>query len=125
MKHIAVLLVALMFVGCHKQISTTTPNPPQSLQANAQDAIATAKGFLDEAKKQHPECSLDQTALVCHTIAQAVAAKDTLINAVSVYCSGPEFDSGGTCTPHSDKETLVMSALTNLRQIMADAQGLK
>jgi len=32
-------------------------------------------------------------------LAKAIAAKDLLIDAVEVYCAGPEFNGGGKCDP--------------------------
>ena len=112
----AVLLLAVLFIaGC-------TP-----LERSAYQTVVAAKAFLDQERASHPECSSTPETTVCHDLAQAVGAKDSLINALEVYCSGPQFENGGACQP-PDKHTAagvqaigkLKAALANYNQISAD-----
>jgi uncharacterized protein YfaQ (DUF2300 family) len=81
------LVVAVMLSGC-------TP-----LERSAYNTVVAAKAFLDSERKQHPDCATTPDTVVCKDLAQAVGAKDALIDAITVYCSGPDFNNGGACNP--------------------------
>ena len=98
MKRIPVLLLALFIAGCPKHSISQHPGTTDSLANNVYDVISSAKGYLDKEKSLHPECATS-TSNVCTYISQAVGAKDLLIDALSAYCSGPNFLSGGACDP--------------------------
>lgn len=120
------LFGAMMLTACHKQVGTTPPAPPQPIQATAMDVAATAKGYLDEAKKHHPECAPGVTApAVCGVLDRGTKAKDLLIDAVNVYCGSAEYDKGDVaCTPNASAEDKLSSALTNMNQIMGDVKSV-
>lgn len=63
--------------------------------------VVSAKGFLQEEYRQHPECNVTSPAgNFCTQLARAVAAKDALIDAVELYCASPNFETnGGVCAP--------------------------
>lgn len=89
---IALLLVASIFVsGC-----------PKTEQV-AYDTVVAAKAFTDSISAKHPECksptAISSGNALCADLAKAVSAKDTLIDAVEVYCAGPNFNGGGACDP--------------------------
>jgi hypothetical protein len=115
---LAVLLFAL--VAC----------PQQPIEQTARDGIATAKGMLDDAKSRHPECQTDAVSKVCKILKTATSAKDTLIDALSLYCAGApdpgakSFDEGGPCKPDKSVGPRLSAAMKSLDQIMADAKGL-
>lgn len=101
----------------------------QPLEQSARDAVATAKGYLDSAKQHHPECATaDATAAAstnCAVIAKGVAAKDTVIDAVNIYCASPDYSSnGGTCTPNKDLQPKLQEALSNLNQTITDVKAI-
>lgn len=133
MKRIMVLAVCLSLCGC---------TPTERLAYNV---IVGAKAFLDSEKKAHTECSpvpvqlpngqmgqSVQGTAVCVDLARATAAKDSLIDAVEIYCSGPQFaTAGGACQPpkkgtpgYVQAEAKLKAAIANYSQIEADLKGL-
>jgi len=120
MKKALLLIPVLLLAGC-------TP-----LERQAYNTVVAAKGFLDSEKAQHPECATVPASAVCQTITKAVAAKDLLIDAITVYCSGPEFNTGGACnapkkgTPGYDQAAAkLQAAISNYNRIAQDLKGLK
>ena len=113
-----VLCVALFWAGCPKVSST------------AYDLVVGAKAFTDTTAKQHPECSTATTA-VCVDLKKAVAAKDSLIDALEVYCAGPDFNAGGACdepakgTPAATQATAkLQAAIAAWNQASTDLKGV-
>jgi hypothetical protein len=111
----ALIAIAVVLAGC-------TP-----LERQAYNTVVAAKAFLDKEKQQHPECAEGSTSVVCADINKAVGAKDALIDAITVYCSGPEFNNGGACNApdlHSaagvQAEAKLRAAINNYNQIAAD-----
>ena len=116
----AVSVLALLLAGC---------TPVERLAYNT--AVA-AKAFLDTEKLAHPECATGAASTVCADITKAVAAKDVLIDAITVYCAGPDFQNGGACnppakgTPAAQQATAkLQAAITNYNQVAKDLQGVK
>ena len=114
-KLFSVIAVCLFMYGC-------TP-----VERTAYQTVVAAKGFLDSEKQQHPECANGATSTVCVDIGKAVGAKDALIDAITVYCSGPDFNNGGACNApdlHTaaggTAEAKLRAAITNYNQIAAD-----
>jgi hypothetical protein len=122
-----VAVLALSLSGCPKNtITAPHPGTTDSLANNAYDVVAAAKGYLISERSQHPECPA-ATTTVCVIIGQAVGAKDLLIDAITVYCSGPSFLTGGACDPPAagtpaatQAAAKLQSAITNYNQIAAD-----
>lgn len=118
MRKVAVLLVmGLVLAGC-------TP-----LEKQAYNTVVAAKAFIDAEKKMHPECLSSSTG-VCGLLSQATSAKDALIDAAEVYCSGPAFEAGGACqppakgTPASTQATAkLQAAIAAYNQIAKDIKG--
>lgn len=71
------------------------------LETQAYRAIVGAKAFIDAEHKIHPECTATATQEPCTYLVRAAAAKDLMIDAAEVYCSGPQFEAGGKCQPPS------------------------
>ena len=122
------LLLVLMLVlsGC-PAVHPTHPGTTDQLANSTYDLVAGAKGFLDKAKEQHPECATGTTSDMCARIGQAVGAKDLLIDALTLYCSGPNFLSGGACDPpakgtpaRTQVEARLRAAVANSNQISGD-----
>jgi hypothetical protein len=116
---IAVLLCAVALAGC-------TP-----VERTAYNTIIAAKAFLDAERKAHPECVAGAAATVCVDLARAVAGKDVLIDSLEVYCSGPQFATGGACqapkkgTPgYAQAVAKIQAAIANYDQIEKDLKGL-
>ena len=116
----ALLVAVLWIAGC-------TP-----LERSAYDTVVAAKAFLDSERTQHPECATGATTTVCVDIKKAVAAKDLLIDAITVYCSGPEFNNGGKCnapqkgTPGYDQAAAkLQAAINNYNQSQADLKAVR
>lgn len=116
---IALLSVCLaLLTGC-----------PQ-VQVTAYRTVVGAKAFIASVQMQHPECVTAPTAL-CTALKKATAAKDAMIDAAEVYCSGPAFDNnGGACTPPGDPTvknqlaTKIQSAISNYNQTVTDLKGI-
>lgn len=113
----AVLVLLALTVAC-------TP-----LEKQAYNTIVTAKAFIDAEKKAHPEC-VSSASDLCSDLARATAAKDTLIDATEVYCSGPQFEAGGACnppakgTPASDQAIQKLkAAISAYEQTEKDVKG--
>jgi hypothetical protein len=104
-------------------------SPPER---TAYTTVTGAKAFLDSVKLAHPECSLvGASSVLCADLARATAAKDSLIDAVIVYCSGPQFNSGGACTPprknspvYSQVLQKMNAAVSSYQQAAADLKGV-
>jgi len=106
-RFIPVLLVGALIVGC------------TSVERQAYNTVVGAKAFRDNTKKQHPECAT-VTSTVCTDLSKAVGAKDALIDAITVYCSGPEFNSGGACNPPAKGTPAQQQAVTKLQAAIAN-----
>lgn len=117
-----VLLTAVLMIGCAGLRTSVNKQPAQE---TARDAVATAKGYLDSAKAKHPECPASVDLTTCKFLARATAAKDTVIDAVNAYCGSVEYDSmGGPCAANSSLEAKLSSAMSDLRQSIADVKGI-
>jgi len=111
----ALVAITVVLAGC-------TP-----LERSAYNTVVAAKAFLDKEKSQHPECSTGATSTVCVDLTKATGAKDALIDAITVYCSGPDFNNGGACNApdlHTaagvNAEAKLRAAIANYNQIAAD-----
>ncbi len=122
MKNIAVFLVLSLV------LATTACTP---LEKQAYRTVVAAKAFIDAERRIHTECPNDAVA-VCGLLKQATSAKDALIDAAELYCSGPAFEAGGACqppakgTPASDQAIAKLkAAIAGYNQIAADIKGAK
>lgn len=113
-------LSALFLAGC------------PAVERDAYNTAVAAKAFLDTERKAHPECVPGVTSTLCVDIAKAVAAKDVLLDALTVYCGGPNFANGGACdapkkgTPGAQQAIdKLNAAIANYKQIQADLKGLR
>lgn len=104
---IPVLIAAVFLAGC-------TP-----LERTAYQTVVAAKAFLDQEKLAHPECATGSTSVVCADINKAVGAKDALIDAITVYCSGPDFNNGGACNAPDLHSAAGVNAEAKLRAAIA------
>ena len=116
----SVLFVVVTFVlaGC-------TP-----LERTAYNTVVAAKAFLDSEKRQHPECASTPETVDCKDLSQAVGAKDSLIDAITDYCSGPDFNTGGACNPPAkgtpaatQAQAKLQNAITTYNQTAADLKA--
>ena len=119
-KLVPVLLLSGLLVAC-------TP-----VERSAYNTVVAAKAFLDTERKAHPECVAGATSTLCTDITKAVAAKDVLIDAITIYCSGPNFLNNGPCdapkkgTPGAQQAVdKLTAAIANYKQIAADLKGVK
>jgi hypothetical protein len=116
---IPAILLAALLVAC-------TP-----LERQAYEAVVASKAFLDSVKAKHPECGTGATSTLCTDLSKATAAKDSLIDAVEVYCAGPDFNAGNACnppkkgTPAAVQATAkVQAALAAYNQTASDLKGV-
>lgn len=118
-RFLPILAMVALLAGC-------TP-----LERQAYEAVVASKAFLDSAKSKHPECATGGSTAVCTDLAKATAAKDTLIDAVEVYCAGPDFNAGNACNPPAkgtpaavQATAKVQAALAAYNQTAADLKGV-
>jgi hypothetical protein len=118
-KLIPAILFAAVLVAC-------TP-----LERQAYETVVASKAFLDSVKLKHPECTTGATSTVCVDLSKATAAKDALIDAVEIYCAGPDFNSGNACNPPAkgtaaavQATAKVQAALAAYNQTAADLKGV-
>ncbi len=97
----------------------------------AYDTLVAAKAFTDKAKTQHPECATGAKSTVCVDLNKAVAAKDVLADALSIYCAGPDFNGGGVCNPpakgtpaFTQASAKLSAALASYNQTETDLKGV-
>lgn len=122
----SILVASLLLASCQ-----------QPLEMTARDGIAAAKGFLIDANDRHPECGAlvlgtkhtTPASLVgdaCTFIQNAVTVKDLAIDALTVYCGGPSFNSGGPCQASTDNtvEDKLKAALQHMETIIEDVKRL-
>jgi hypothetical protein len=79
------IIFTLSFSGC-------TP-----IERSAYNTAVAAKAFLDSERAQHPECATGTQSTICIDIAKAVGAKDVMLDALTIYCAGPNFPA--QCAP--------------------------
>lgn len=96
-------------------MSVTACDP---VERQAYNTAVSAKAFLDVFKAVHPECAASKDG-VCGKFAQATAAKDALIDAAEVYCSGPAFETGGECQPPKKGTSASDQAVAKLKATIA------
>lgn len=103
-----------------------------SLERQAYNTVVAAKAFIDAEKKMHPECQTTAGMATCGKLAQATSAKDALIDAAEIYCSGPSFEAGGKCEPptkgspgFAQAEAKLKAAIANYKQLELDIKGVK
>ena len=115
------LLVVLLLAGCES-----------GFYKYARDGIAASKGAIEAAQAEYMEkCTTDPALPPCVTINKAIDAQNLTVDALNLYCSGPQWDlPGGECDPPSSKETRahlesrVRAALNAMSGIIAEVEGL-
>jgi hypothetical protein len=93
----------------------------------AYKTVIASKAFLDSLKVGHPECGPGITASTpfCSNLRTAIAAKDLIIDAVEVYCSGPQFNTGGACNPPKKGTPGYTQALVKLQTALANYEQIE
>lgn len=131
LKWLAVLPMVLLLSSCAARQTGTNPPGTVTIEKTAYNTIVAAKAFLDNMRDKHPECQTGATSTLCVDVRKAVAAKDLLISALQVYCSGPEFEAGGSCqaptagTPKGDEALAKLkAAIANYDKISADIKAI-
>lgn len=116
--------LALVVLAC---VVMTACTP---VEKQAYNTIIGAKAFLDHTRALHPECATTPNTTVCQGINRTTGAKDALIDAVKVYCSGPQFENGGACQPpakgtptHDQAVAKLKAAIASYNQIEKDLKG--
>jgi hypothetical protein len=116
MKRLLLLPLLLITLACPSS---------QPLEQTARDGVAAAKGYLDSAKRQHPECVATPPAQStdCSVISRGVGAKDALIDAINIYCASADYSTGGgACVPNKDMQPKLQEALNNLNLTISDVK---
>jgi hypothetical protein len=110
MKRLLIIPFLLVLVGC------------SPVERQAYRTVVAAKAFLDAEKKAHPECSatdVTNVGALCDDLRKATAAKDVLIDALEVYCSGADFENGGACQPPTKGTPAQTQAVAKLKAALA------
>ena len=115
------LAIVLLLAGCG-----------EGFYKYARDGIAASKGAIGAAQAEYMEkCTADPSLQPCITINKAIDAQNLAVDALNLYCSGPQWDlPGGECDPPSSKETRahlesrVRAALNAMSGIIAEVEGL-
>lgn len=110
------------------------------IEKQAYLVIVGAKAFTTSVSNSHQECgardsnqhwvSAHNASGVCSSLDKAISAKDVMIDITELYCSGPEFESGGNCNPPTDKGvqaqllSKVKFAIQNYEQTETDLKSL-
>ena len=106
---ITVALVLAFLVSC------------QPLENTARDTIAGAKGFIEQAQRNHhDECVANPTkAFPCQAINRAVGAQNILVDALEIYCGWTK-DTPQATSCHADKSkgTQLQAAVANLNEVL-------
>lgn len=103
------------FIAC-MLLLTTACSP---LERQAYNTVVAAKAFLDKEKSAHPECTPGATGSFCQFLTKATSAKDSIVDAAEVYCSGKDFESGGNCNPPAKGTPAADQAAAKLRAAIA------
>lgn len=119
-KKVLLLSFAILFLsGC------------TSLERTAYNVIVSSNAFLKKVKSNHPECIPTQAGTTgtpsqtCVLLSQATAGKDALIDAIEVYCSGPNFNNGGACDPPKKGQPGYQSAVDKLSAALNSYEQLE
>lgn len=132
---IAVALSLAMF-GCAGKapILAAHPGTADTLANAGYNLVVAAKGFTDNVRAKHPEClGAVNTApsVVCADLRKAIGAKDLLIDAMEIYCAGPVFNAGGSCSPpapgtdsYTQASAKLNAAMAGYSQIDSDLKGV-
>lgn len=86
---------------------------------SAYNTVVAATAFTDKIKSQHPECAAGLVTPLCADVQKAVAANNLLIDAVKIYCAGPDFDGGGACDPPKKGTPAFQQASAKLQAAIA------
>lgn len=105
-------------------ISVASLSGCQPVEKQAYQAVVSANAFLKSMRSQHPECQ-SAVSVVCSYLTQATAAKDSLIDAVEIYCAGPDFTGGGKCNPPTKGTPAAIQVEAKLRAAMANYQEIE
>jgi hypothetical protein len=103
----------------------------QAVEKTAYNTVVAAKAFTDKIKTQHPECSPGNASTLCVDLTKATSAKDTLIDAIEIYCAGPTFNGGGACEPpakgtpaYTQATDKLSAAISSYSQAETDLKGV-
>jgi hypothetical protein len=113
MRKALLLLPLLLVLGC------------PAVEKTAYNTVIAAKAFTDKVKSQHPECNTGNASALCATLIKAVAAKDTLIDSVEIYCAGPSFNGGGACQPPAKGTPAYIQATNKLNAALVSYEQLE
>jgi hypothetical protein len=130
-KFVSVVLlvaVAVAFAGC----------PP--IERDAYTLVTGAKAALVDFRGRHSECapfdalsglSANVKLGPCILNNRLTSAKDAIVDAAEVYCSGKDFENGGACNPpakgtpgYEQAAAKLKAAIASYHQIEKDAGGV-
>ncbi|MGH7744434.1 MAG: hypothetical protein ACREQ5_06375 [Candidatus Dormibacteria bacterium] len=93
------------------------------MERMAYDAVVGGKAALLTYRSDHPQCIFDAVTGLSNIVSdyscvlnnRLTAAKDAIIDAAEIYCSGTDFESGGACNPLSKSSPGYAQAVAKLR----------
>jgi hypothetical protein len=125
---------------CFSMVAMLTFTGCSPVEVQAYRIIVGAKAFTTSIGNAHPECgsrdanqhwvSAHNSSGACSALDKTIAAKDVLIDIAELYCSGPDFENGGSCNPPTDKGvqaqlvSKIKFAIQNYEQTEIDLKAL-
>lgn len=121
------MILVLFLIGC------------SPVERQAYNLVVGGKAALVSYRAKHTECNFDlQTGLsantsvaACITNNRLTSGKDAIVDAAEVYCSGNEFETGGTCNPpakgtaaFTQAQAKLKAAIASYEQIEKDVKGV-
>lgn len=109
------------------------------VEQQAYNIVVGSKAALTTYRANHVECNFDlasglsnnTSVPACVINNRLTSAKDAIIDAAEVYCSGPDFDTMGACnapkkgTPGAEQaQAKLKAAVASYEQIERDVKGV-
>lgn len=126
MKYLLVVALVVFNMGCAKKANPGVPSTPESPQQIARDAIAASRGAIQTAQaKYQSTCNASPQQTPCDVINRAIYAQQAAIASLYTYCQfSLASDSTAVCKPVDSALTGLMSAVTNLNQVVTSIKGV-
>lgn len=115
-------LISILMIGC------------SPLERQAYNIVVGSKAALVKYRSNHPECgtfdavtgmSAATKIYECSLNNRLTAAKDLVIDAAEIYCSGKDFENGGACNPPSKNSPGYQQAVDKLRSAIASYESVE
>ncbi len=118
-----IIASSLTLSGCESKL-----DPDKVVQS-----LAASRGFLEQAKINHPECQDPQelaTNKICIAIQRAIAAHNLAVHTLIIACSGEPkegdapFTEGGPCSFQKGAEARLRATIEELDNALLALKGV-